>query len=110
MPSWKAQAMLAFYQMDAKVPSFCEQGRVRGRATERAGTLVMLRDHIDGVHHLLSQFVASPLGGEGSGIPLYSAPTFHLMVPVLPQEAIRSSLIWISLGMSLSGQQFHLGS
>lgn len=94
--------------MDAKVSSCCEQGRVRGGAGESTGTLMMLRDHVDEVHHLLSQFVTSPLGGEGSGIPLYAAPTFHLLVPMLPRKAIGSSLICISLEISLSGQQFHL--
>lgn len=42
----EAQARLTSSQMNAKIPSSCEQHGVRGRAGERVGTLMMLRDHL----------------------------------------------------------------
>lgn len=47
---------------------------------------MMLRDHVDGGHHLIFQFVASPLGGEGSGIPFTLPPFSTFWSPCCPEK------------------------
>lgn len=48
---------VGIFPKNAKMPSSCEQDWVRGGAGIRRGTLVILRNHHDGFHHLFFQFL-----------------------------------------------------